>query len=431
MISDFLYVVSILEVLSECALRIIITCNQSLGITFGSFCQNATTMSVTSSLNSFATSFGGSFSKLSMNAFQIDEVLDEIRLEEGDFNLPTVSFSEIRVNEIVTQGSFKFYHGFVVEESEDGEEEELKSYYALKCMKGNNVRRGLQWMKETKLLASLKHENIRNIYAVSGKSLSNCLESDSHELNVTNRYFQVVDTIQRTLKRKMDEWRLTGRQGMFGGKRNSHGVDTSDAVDRVKLVGHDVAKAMVYLHAKNVSFGPLTPDKIGYDCHGTLKLVSFSTAQAVDSASSKELYGEDIYSFGLLLWQLFTLQEDVNRRPPLNGVIHSDRLREMIKQCWDKDLDQRPKFRRITKRLLEATSDCRHTLVRAKKEEAIGEEYQQEEDRPPSIRNLFLVSPKSKHKKNFRISKVNLTLHLQQQNKAACDATVGTDTSNS
>jgi hypothetical protein len=96
----------------------------------------------------------------------------------------------------------------------------------------------------------------------------------------------------------------------------------------------------------------------------------------------------------------------------------------MIKQCWDKNLDQRPKFRRITKRLLEATSDCRHTVVQANKDEQVGAEYLQE-DRPPSIRNLFLASPKSKRKKNFRISKVDLTLHLLQD--PSDDATVGTD----
>jgi hypothetical protein len=393
-------------------------------------------MSVSSSLNSFATSFGGSFSKFSMNGFQLDEILDDIRLEEGDINLPTVPFSQIRINEIVTQGSFKYYHGYVERSSDDGKEE--KSYYAVKCLKGHNVKGGLQWVKETKLLAPLKHDNIRNIHSVSSKSLSDCLESETHELNVANRYFLVVDTIQETLKRRMDEWRLKDKQHgtiftSFGGKRNSHGVDTSDAIDRVKLVGHDIAKAMVYLHSKNVAFGPLTPDKIGYDCHGTIKLMNFSAAQQVDTTNSKKLYGADVFSFGLLLWQLFTLEETaVDERPPLNGVIYSDRLREMIKQCWDKDLDQRPKFRRITKRLLEATSDCRHTVVQANKEEQVGMEYLQD-DRPPSIRNLFLASPKRNGKKNFRISKVDLTLHLLKDpsadanNKVACDATVGTD----
>jgi hypothetical protein len=367
-----------------------------------------------------------------MNSFQLEEILDDIRLEEGDINLPTVPFSQIRVNEIVTQGSFKYYHGCV--ESSDGKEG--KSHYAVKCLKGHNVKRGLQWIKETKLLAPLKHENMRNIHAASCKSLSDCLESETHELNVANRYFLVVDTIQETLKRRMDDWRLKDKRHgnlftSFGGKRNSHGVDTSDAIDRIKLVGHDITKAMVYLHAENVAFGALTPDKIGYDCHGTIKLMDFSAARLVDTANMKELYGADIYAFGLLLWQLFTLEEPVEQRPPLNGVILSDRLREMIKQCWDKDLDQRPKFRRITKRLLEATSDCRHTVVQASKNEQVGAEYIQE-DRPPSIRNLFLASPKSKCKKNFRISKVDLTLHLLQDpadetNKVACDATVGTD----
>lgn len=391
-------------------------------------------MSVASSMLSFGAS-SSSFSPL--NRFQIEEILDDIRIEEGDIELPIVEFSRFRVHEIITQGVFKYYHGYV----EEGEANE-KSYYAIKCITGSkNFKKALEWIKEARLVAPLKNEHIQNIYAMSLKSLSECLESENHELNVAHRFFLVVDTIQESLNRRMFDWRLNDCHGSmrssFGGKNNSLGVDRYDAIDRVKLVGDDVAKALVYLHSENVAFGPLTPDKIGYDRHGTLKLTNFSTAQPVDSENSKELYAADIYSFGQLLWQIYTLEEIVPHRPALNGIIPEGRLRELIRQCWDKDIDERPKTRRIPRRLMEATRDARHSMVAAKKETEVGNEFLSElsDHRPPSIRNLFLKSPRGKNKKNFRVSKVDLTLHLLEHpsfiednhKSGGCDATVGTE----
>ena len=159
-------------------------------------------MSVASSVPSFAT-----LSKLSISGAEAEELLDDIRLEEGDVDLSIVPFSQIRVNEIVTQGSFKYYHGFVEslpsqdDVSISGDEGEQKgSYFALQCLNDRSLRRGLKWIKETSLVAPLKHQNIRNIHAMSKTSLSECLERESLDLNIAK-----AQMLEREIQEKVAE----------------------------------------------------------------------------------------------------------------------------------------------------------------------------------------------------------------------------------
>jgi hypothetical protein len=379
-------------------------------------------MSVASSLGT-SSSFGMTFASCQVQAF-----LDDIRLEEGDVDLPMISFLQIQVNEIVTEGSFKYYHGYVVAKDNEATE---NNYVALKCLKGQDAKRGLKWINETKILANLKHDNIRNIHAESPSSLSDSLENNNHELGIANRYFLVMDPIQETLRRRMEEWKSNENDSSFasslGGKRNSvSGVNRFNALGRVKFVGQDVITAMTYLYSKNISFGKLTPSKIGFDNHGTIKLMDFSEA-SIAGDNEERRFASDIYSFGLLLWELFTLTSPKEQRPPLRGVIHSEILREFLEQCWDRDIQKRPTFsKRLAKRMMEITSACRHNLVATNKRE-VGEEYMlQHPEKASSLRNL--LSPKSQ-KKSFRVSRVDLTLDVFSRRSTLSGSKVAWDSS--
>ena len=394
-------------------------------------------MCVTSSIVSSAYTGGPT-----VQSYQLQAILDDIRFEEGDIDLPTVGFSQLEVNEIVTQGSFKYYHGHLIRQGEVESKSE-ENYVALKCLTGQSFSQALQWMKEIKLLYKLDHVNIRNIHTMSSTLLSDCLEDNTthSSLGVKNRFFLVVDPVQEPLRRRMNEW----AENDFKNQNTMGGVNKYDALGRVKLVGQEVARGMAYLHSQSISFGPITPERIGFDHRGKIKLIDFAqaahhgldTIESATTISKETAFADDIYYFGLLLWELFTLTTPKEARPPLRGTINSDQLREFISSCWNEDTKKRPIFKRIPKRLMEITSQCRHRFVAENKNE-IGTEYMvSTTSKASSLKNLFRRSQSSrKSRQNLRVSKVHLLLDLvptisDSTRKSICEETVSNNSESS
>ncbi|KAG7349728.1 protein tyrosine kinase [Nitzschia inconspicua] len=153
-----------------------------------------------------------------------------------------------------------------------------------------------------------------------------------------------------------------------------------------------LANAMHYCHEEAIPGSmvlhrDLKPDNLGFTIDGTLKLLDFGLARIVENADAKsnELYamsGEtgslrymapevaeglpynhkaDVYSFGIILWELNAGKKPfvgLNResfyerivhggeRPPLNKKWPAE-LCQIIKSCWNVDVESRPTFGEI------------------------------------------------------------------------------------
>ena len=133
---------------------------------------------------------------------------------------------------------------------------------------------------------------------------------------------------------------------------------------------------MTYLHSRRIVFRDLKPDNVGFDGNGVLKLFDFGLAAglprdgALHQRSGTPRYmapevglcrgygtGADVYSFGVLLWELCawtrplphisTLDEFERevfvggRRPAIKGHWPTT-TKDLIRSCWSHDANERP-----------------------------------------------------------------------------------------
>jgi serine/threonine protein kinase len=134
---------------------------------------------------------------------------------------------------------------------------------------------------------------------------------------------------------------------------------------------------MQYLHKKRVIYRDLKPANVGFDANGTIKLFDFGLAlEIVESGrrmtptsgslrymspenvrSGDYDFSADVYSFGVLLWEVLTLETpfmgmasevilDVvvksGVRPKLDAQVGCKSLQSIIRQCWDSRPETRP-----------------------------------------------------------------------------------------
>lgn len=151
------------------------------------------------------------------------------------------------------------------------------------------------------------------------------------------------------------------------------------------VASRDISHALNYIHANRIIYRDLKPDNLGFDSMGTLKLFDFGLAKRMDPMDkddSSDMYlltgntgslrymapevaqGEaydqrvDAYSFGILFWQICSLQTPyagMSTRSHAERVVRSgERPRphqswplswvDLMSRCWDAEIDNRPQF---------------------------------------------------------------------------------------
>mmetsp|Transcript_44579 Transcript_44579/g.108059 ORF Transcript_44579/g.108059 Transcript_44579/m.108059 type:complete len:435 (+) Transcript_44579:316-1620(+) len=233
---------------------------------------------------------------------------------------------------------------------------------------------------EAKFLASLEHPNIIKLRGMAAAGTSGFAGMEERG------YFLLLDRLQCTLEDKIDLWR---------------DYDKSLSIDRVGKkrryflaerlhVAFDVCASLDYLHNNQIIYRDLKPDNIGFDIRGDVKLFDFGLAKELDpslKSGCSDLYelsgntgslrymspevarsepynlSADVYSFGLLLWQICSLDlpyDGMNRQDHSELVVHGNErpeldsswstpLRILMKRAWEPDPLVRPSMDSIYK----------------------------------------------------------------------------------
>ncbi|CAB9501500.1 Protein kinase [Seminavis robusta] len=229
---------------------------------------------------------------------------------------------------------------------------------------------------EAKFLASLNHPNIIRLRGMAAAGTSGFATMNERG------YFLLLDRLQCTLESKIDDWKELDNTLSPSQKR-------AFLADRLH-VSFDVCASLEFLHSHDIIYRDLKPDNIGFDIRGDVKLFDFGLAKELDASMKfgcTELYElsgntgslrymspevarsepynltADVYSFGLLLWQICSLQlpyDGMNRQDHSELVVHGNErpqldsnwstpLRILMKRAWEPDPLVRPSMDSIYK----------------------------------------------------------------------------------
>lgn len=154
---------------------------------------------------------------------------------------------------------------------------------------------------EAKFLASLDHPNIIALCGMSSKGPS---------------HFIIIERLQETLTSRLKTWVTIDRQckgitGAFTGSKRKV-IELYD--DRIR-VALDMARALSYLHEKNIIFRDLKPDNCGFDINDQFKLFDFGLAKEL---KQQELLGDGTYNL-----------------TGMTGAMRYSKYRRLLWSCFD------------------------------------------------------------------------------------------------
>eukprot|EP00339_Tiarina_fusa_P018035 CAMPEP_0117004854 /NCGR_PEP_ID=MMETSP0472-20121206/5680_1 /TAXON_ID=693140 ORGANISM="Tiarina fusus, Strain LIS" /NCGR_SAMPLE_ID=MMETSP0472 /ASSEMBLY_ACC=CAM_ASM_000603 /LENGTH=388 /DNA_ID=CAMNT_0004705931 /DNA_START=116 /DNA_END=1283 /DNA_ORIENTATION=+ len=311
--------------------------------------------------------------------------------------VPKLAVSEIRLGRMVGQGGFSIVckvENVELNDVFDTSDEDAKAradfaaslrenQYVLKTLRTDlpeeeYVKGIVDLAIESEFLSVLAHPNV-----ISMRAMAILCEA---------RFFVILDRLVNTLDRKFNQWRkVVGENagywlGPFGYCCAKEHMLYQTWVERM-AASADIANAIYYLHRKSIIYRDLKPDNLGFDATGTLKLFDFGLSKRLDpmdrtadglymltgntgslrymapEVARGETYDQrvDSYSFGILFWQICSLQT------PYSGFstkMHAEKVvrqghrpnpdpswpvswTEMMGRAWASALSERPDFDEI------------------------------------------------------------------------------------
>jgi len=252
--------------------------------------------------------------------------------------------------------------------------------YVVKRMKNN-----LSPEEETKAIDDLAIEAgfLSRICHSNVITMAGVADQDPHSA----QFFIVIDRLFETLEKRIEKrWRrdLDDAAGLCWGCCVNE--DKIQDLWDVRLgVALDLAKAFHYLHSHDIIYRDLKPGNVGFDFNGVVKIFDFGLAKDLSEhkrdpttglyqltgctgslrfmapeVALKQPYDEkvDVYSFGILLWQMSSLlmpfprySKEMHRnlvvekgeRPSVD-VAWQIGLSRLIQRCWVANGSSRPDF---------------------------------------------------------------------------------------
>ena len=294
---------------------------------------------------------------------------------------------------LLGQGSFCDVHEVAVEYLNDDQSQDMNPRfpYAVKRLCPQNktdperLKVGVtDLVRECKILARLSHENIISLYGATDECLSDVITPSA-----SGNYSLVLERLESTLEKQIPIWR--DREKLIRDEDDERLIpfNRQTTFPRRKDVALQIARALVHIHKIGIMYRDLKPENIGFDSQGVVKVFDFGLAKSIVLSKNGEKershtamtgslrymapevafgqnYGPkaDVYSFGILLWQLFFLQTPfsqydesitfiqgvfIQRERPFIYKNISAAIQRLMICCWSSKEKIRPTFLHIVR----------------------------------------------------------------------------------
>lgn len=348
----------------------------------------------------------GSFSQVfRVKLLDSDTTLDDLDDADDDddnsIGIDILMTNRIKHKEINNDNKIEYCGGAVVDKPSITAS---SAEYALKCLRPDITTDRKVFMMaaadlaaEGHILSKLEHENIIRLYGVKAGDLREAfVVSNAESKASSNRngqgsgasndsvgtgggYFLLLEMLDGTLTDRLKKLNARKKSSQRPSRQFS-----AKSMELVCTVGLGVARGLEYMHSRGVVARDIKPDNIGFNRQGTPVIFDLGFAREVHTIDPTEVAGSlrymapevalgngttcacDVYSFGVLLWQLCTLSKPFKKfnsrsdfqkkvfeegyRPSLSPI-PSKALRNLIASCWDVDPEKRPKMSAVVQAL--------------------------------------------------------------------------------
>jgi len=305
--------------------------------------------------------------------------------------LPKFKKESFTILRRVGQGSFCSVHKVWHQpDQSSGREFALKTLNTIKKRSGEHINTDEAYadlMKEAMILSTLDHKNIITLHGTCASA--SCPEE---------KYSLVMELLVDSLEKRLLNWEREMKAVLVPCKMF---FNTAEVRYRIEDVALGIVNGMEYLHSRNIMHCDLKPANIGFDQHNTIKIFDFGLSRKRTDTRTNDLpqkdllsslqreslcvgtprymapeianfrhayaFSADVYSFGIVLWQLLTNQKPkTNKAAILEGkhppliYVHSKLLRQLLKLCWAANREIRPSFSSIKKTLHSFATKTNH-----------------------------------------------------------------------